>query len=115
MHVIHHRHARHARRDPANQRRTCGVCMDERKTLAAHDIGDLPHQRQIETSAHRRLEDRGMFRRSGRSERAPFEHRERHVKPMLAKSQRKQVLHALRAGIMIAVDDVQHARTSAIS
>ena len=87
--------------------------MDQRKAAFADHAGHGAHRAEVEPRTHGQRHQGRRLRASRGRELAILQADECHVVAMLGQPQRHQVLRPLCAGIVLAVDHVQHPSTLA--
>ena len=116
MRVVHQRHARQLGRDRPHHRGPHRVAVDDLMPPASHDAGHLPRGTQVKPRPHRHVIQRRLARLAHGVEEIELHASELHAESALRQAFRQQILNALRAGIVFAVDDVQHVgRVAAVA
>ena len=109
MNVVHERHAGAACGDAAHQRGARRVRVDQVVVVELDEPRDLLRDAEVEPAAHRHLDERGVLRFPRGREAARLDAHEADFAAQPRQLAGQQILHALGAGIVLAVHQVQHA------
>ena len=105
--VVDERHACFAGRQSADERRARRVSMDELIVVVADQPGELLDDAKIESAGHGHFHQWCALRFSRRGEQHGADAGEANLVAELRHLAGEQILNALGAGIVLAVDDVQ--------
>ena len=85
------------------------MSVDERVVFVLDQPDEFPHDSQVETAAHRELDERGGGRLAGDGEAERLDAGEPDFVAKLRQLAGEQILHALGARIVLAVDEMERA------